>query len=236
MMMSVVPAQQGIGIIQFTNDTAPAKLAGMPVQSIITSVNNTATPTLAAFQAAMTRTSPGQAVFVVAWKDGASATYTVTLGNDGKGRPILGIQALETTTSYYHPFTDADRYGGIPGALLVYISLPFTGRAPLQSPTTDFYVVTGPWAAVPEPVFYLLANALYWLFWLNLMLGMTNALPAVPLDGGYVFRDGLHALVARVRGGMAADARERVVKNVSYVFALAILTLIVWQLIGPWIF
>ncbi len=232
MMMSVQPAQQGVGIIEFTSDAAPARAAGIPVRAIITSVNNTTTPTLAAFQGAMTRTVPGQEVWVVAWSDGSSRTYTVTLGDD-VGRPILGIRAIETTTTYYHPFTDVDRYGGVPGALLVYISLPFTGRAPLQSPTTDFYVVTGPWAAVPEPVFYLLANSLYWLFWLNLMLGATNALPAVPLDGGFVFRDGFEALLARLRGGAAPERRERTSRIVSYAFALLILALILWQFIGP---
>ncbi len=232
MMMSVVPAQQGIGIIQFTNDTAPAKVAGIPERSIITYVNSEPTPTLVAFQAVMATTHPGEIVPVSAWKDGVTVTRDVTLGNDS-GRPILGIQAMETTTSYYHPFTDLDRYGGLPGALLQYIALPFTGRAPLQSPATDFYVVTGPLGAMPTSVFYLIANTLYWLFWLNLMLGATNALPAVPLDGGYVFKDGVGALLARFRKGVEPARRERSVRIVSYAFALLILSLILWQIIGP---
>jgi len=236
MMLSVQPAQQGVGIIEFTSDSAPARIAGIQARSIITSVNNTTTPTLAAFQAAMAKTHPGQEVWVVAWYGGSSSTYdNVTLGDDGTGRPILGIRAVETSTSYYHPFTDADRFGGIPGALLVYISLPVTGRAPIQSPMTDFYVVTGPWAAVPEPLFYLIANSLYWLFWLNLMLGGSNALPAIPLDGGLVFRDGVEALLARLRGGVAPERRERTVRIVSYAFAFLILALILWQFIGPWL-
>lgn len=235
MMLSVVPAQQGVGIIGYTPGiTSPAEVAGIPVRSIITSVNNTSTPTLATFQQAMTRTHPGQEVWVVAWKDRNSTTYTVVLGADpDTGHPILGIQALETTTSYYHPFTDLDKYGGVPGALLQYIALPFTGRAPLQAPATDFYEITGPWAAVPSDLFYLIANSLYWLFWLNLMLGATNALPAVPLDGGYVFKDGLESLFAKVRGGAEPARRERSVRIVSYAFALLILSLILWQIIGP---
>ncbi len=235
MMLSVVPAQQGVGIVSFTMENAPAEVAGIPVRSIITSVNNTPTPTLAAFQAAMAKTHPGQTVTVGAWKDGVSTPYPVTLGEDPSvpGRPILGISALETTTSYYHPFTDLDRYGGVPGALLQYISLPFTGRSPLQAPATDFYAITGPWAAVPADLFYVIANTLYWLFWLNLMLGATNALPAVPLDGGYVFKDGIEALLARVRGGVEPAKRERSVRIVSYAFALLILSLILWQIIGP---
>ena len=116
---------------------------------------------------------------------------------------------------------------------LAYISLPFAGLQPMQGLATEFYVVHGPLAALGEGAFWVLANVFYWVFWLNLMLGMTNALPAVPLDGGYIFRDGLHALVARVRKGMAVERRDRVVKNVSYAFALMILALILWQFIGP---
>ena len=232
MMLSVQPVAPGVGIVAYSSETSPAFVAGIPVGSIITSVNGTATPTPAILRAVTARSQPGDDVTVVAWKNGASQTYTVRLGNDS-GVPILGIRGLNTQTSIYHPFTDLDAYGGVPGSLLTYISLPFIGYAPLQPPLTDFYVITGPWGAVPASVFYLLANALYWLFWLNLMLGATNALPAVPLDGGFVFKDGVEALLARARKGLAPERRERIVRTVSYAFAFLILALILWQVIGP---
>jgi membrane-associated protease RseP (regulator of RpoE activity) len=103
----------------------------------------------------------------------------------------------------------------------------------MQGVAAEFYVINGPLAGLGEGAFWALANAMYWLMWLNLMLGMTNALPAVPLDGGYIFRDGIHAIMATFRSGMAVEQREKVARNVSYAFAFLILTLIVWQLIGP---
>jgi hypothetical protein len=39
--------------------------------------------------------------------------------------------------------------------------------------------------------------------------------------------------MATFRSGMAVEQREKVARNVSYAFAFLILTLIVWQLIGP---
>lgn len=232
MMLAVQPAAPGVGIIAYSSDSSPAKVAGIPVGSIITEVNGTATPTPTQLRAVTGLSQPGDNVTVIAWKDGVSQSYVVRLGDDN-GVPILGIRGLNTQTSIYHPFTDLDAYGGVPGALLVYISLPFSGYAPLQPPLTDFYAVTGPWAAVPAPVFYLLANALYWLFWLNLMLGATNSLPAVPLDGGFVFKDGIEALLARARRGLSPERRERIVRTVSYAFAFMILALILWQFVGP---
>jgi len=66
-----------------------------------------------------------------------------------------------------------------------------------------------------------------------LMLGATNALPAVPLDGGYLFTDGIEGLVSRLRKGIPTEQRDRIVRGVSYTFAFLILGLVLWQLIGP---
>jgi membrane-associated protease RseP (regulator of RpoE activity) len=234
MVYGIAPVQQGIGIVGVDPDS-PAENAWprpMEVGSVITALNDTATPTLLEFAAARAGTQPGDNVSVDAWKDGVTTRHWVVLG-DRDGTPILGIRTVETSTSFYHPFSTADRFGGVPGALILFISLPFVGYIPLQSPTTDFYQLTGPWGAVPEPAFYLIANALYWLFWLNLMLGATNALPAVPLDGGFVFKDGVDALLARLRRGLPVERRDRIVRGVSYAFALLILALILWQLVGP---
>jgi membrane-associated protease RseP (regulator of RpoE activity) len=153
--------------------------------------------------------------------------------NPSTGRALLGIYAFDLSTDYYHPLTNPDKFGGVPRAILAYISLPFSGYAPIQDPATRFYQIQGPLALLPEGFFWILANALYWLFWLNAMLGATNALPAVPLDGGYVFRDGLESIVVRLRKGIRTEDRDRIVRQVTNLSALLILALIVWQLIGP---
>jgi len=89
-----------------------------------------------------------------------------------------------------HPFAGVDSFETTFAAGVYYISLPFpqVGLSPLQSPVTDLYDVSGPLGALPDSVFWPMANIFYWMFWINLMLGATNCLPAVPLDGGYVFK------------------------------------------------
>src|SRR2546428_795158 len=143
------------------------------------------------------------------------------------------LYAVDVSTDYYHPLTNPARFDGVPRALLAFVSLPFSGYSPIGDPATRFYQIQGPAAAIPAPLFWLIVNALYWLFWLNLMLGATNALPAVPLDGGYIFRDGIESLVSRLRKGMPVEARDRIVRGLSYTFAFLILALVLWQLIGP---
>jgi membrane-associated protease RseP (regulator of RpoE activity) len=65
------------------------------------------------------------------------------------------------------------------------------------------------------------------------MVGMTNVLPAVPLDGGYLFRDGLDALVKRFKKNASDEERIKYVGKITYALAIFVLFLIMWQLIGP---
>ncbi|OGS47897.1 MAG: hypothetical protein A3K68_04465 [Euryarchaeota archaeon RBG_16_68_13] len=233
MSSSVTPVHEGVGIIGFSEPDSPARDAGLQPYTIITSFNGAEIRSYAEFVRAKEATVANQVVPVTTYDGTSYAYYDVTLLSDGAGGSLLGIYGIDTSTEYYYPLSNPDRFGGVPNAILTYISLPFAGRAPIQDPAARFYEIQGPLAVLPAEAFWLLANAFYWLFWLNVMLGATNALPAVPLDGGYIFKDGLESLVVRLRRGLAAEARDRVVRNVSYVFALFILALILWQLIGP---
>lgn len=232
MTSSVAPVHAGVGIVDFSMDS-PAQQAGLQPFTVITSFNGTEIQTYADFTRARDLTVPGQSVNLTTYDGTAYRNFTVVLGSDPGGKGLLGIYGIDTSTDYYAPLANPDRFGGVPNAVITYISLPFAGRAPIQDPTSRFYEIHGPLAALPPDVFWLLANSLYWLFWLNVMLGATNALPAIPLDGGYIFKDAVEGLVVRVRKGMPSEARERIVRNVTYVFAVLILVLIVWQLVGP---
>ena len=235
MMSAVTPVHAGVGIVGFTPQSG-AENASMQAYTVITKVNGTTVNSFTDFTTALDHVHANETIPVEAYNPstGTYAWYNVTLGYDAAtGRPLLGIYALDVSTDYYHPFTNLDKFGGVPGAILSYIALPFSGRAPVQSPEIQFYQISGPLSVIPQPLFWLLANTMYWLFWLNAMLGATNALPAVPLDGGYIFRDGITALVTRVRGSLPPEQKDRVVRQVSYLFALFILALILWQLVGP---
>ena len=238
MATSVQPVHDGVGIVAFPQTgPSPAQAAGMQPFTVITSINGTEIHAFTDFTAALAKAPLNQAISVVAYDPatGNSATYSVILTerNANTGRAVLGILAFDMDTSYYHPLTNPDRFNGIPGAILSYISLPFQGRSPIDEPTVRFYRVTGVAAGLPAPLFWILANTAYWLFWLNVMLGATNALPAIPLDGGYIFKDGIEGLLSRIRKGIPTDQRDRIVRGVSYAFAFLILGLVVWQFIGP---
>jgi len=112
-----------------------------------------------------------------------------------------------------------------------YISLPLLGLSPVPEEITGLYEVSGPLSALPTSSFWVIANSLYWVFWLNILLGLFNALPAVPLDGGHLFRDGVEALSEKL--GLTEEVGEKLSSGMTYAFALLVLFLLMWSMIGP---
>jgi membrane-associated protease RseP (regulator of RpoE activity) len=160
--------------------------------------------------------------------------YDYTDDEKDNGTGYFGITYNDVKTLpkvLSRPFSNADSFKEVLGNSVTYIALPFWGLSPFHSPITDVYEIQGFWSFLPANVFWVLANIFYWVFWINLMLGLTNALPAVPLDGGYIFKDGADSFLHR----FIRDEKKRVkrVDMLCYTVALFILFLILWQIIGP---
>ena len=66
-----------------------------------------------------------------------------------------------------------------------------------------------------------------------MLLGTFNALPMKPLDGGYVFKDGMDSLIKRIKKGLTRKKREHYVNVISNFIAFLFLILILWTLIIP---
>ncbi|MBC7107632.1 MAG: site-2 protease family protein [Methanomassiliicoccales archaeon] len=132
-----------------------------------------------------------------------------------------------------HPYEGVTDLDGFISSTLTYISLPFLGLAPLRSPLADLFVPGGTMAFLPTSTFWVIANCMYWIFWINLMVGLTNVLPAVPLDGGYLFKDWLDSFVRKFKKNATEKEREKYIAAITYALAFFVLVLILWQIIGP---
>jgi membrane-associated protease RseP (regulator of RpoE activity) len=135
-----------------------------------------------------------------------------------------------------HPLAGVNDPTTFVGSTLLYIALPFQGLAPIESPLADLFTPSGILAGLPANVFWFLGNCVYWIFWINLMVGMTNVLPAIPLDGGFLFRDALDFVIQRLKNNASEAVRQKYVAKITYLLAIMVLFLIVWQLIGPRLF
>ena len=148
-----------------------------------------------------------------------------------EGAGVVNIEVLSQRLA--SPYANMQSPGDFITDTLRYISLPFLGLAPVQSPVTELFHPGNVVAPFGDDMFWITANILYWVFWINLMVGMTNVLPAIPLDGGFLFKDGLDAFVQKVRKNATEEQRGRYVRAITLGLALFVLFLIVWQLIGP---
>ena len=102
--------------------------------------------------------------------------------------PIAGVA---------HPFAGVKDLPSMARASAGFFGQPFLGYSPVEGPITDLYEPSGILAPVPHDIYWLLVNIFYWAFWTNIVLGITNALPIIPMDGGLVLGDLLKGLAHR---------------------------------------
>ena len=77
------------------------------------------------------------------------------------------------------------------------------------------------------------ADILFWIGWINFYVGLFNCLPAIPLDGGYVFREMLNPLLQL--GIKEEKRKKKVAKAIASFIALFIFASIVIMLAGPYV-
>ncbi len=59
-----------------------------------------------------------------------------------------------------------------------------------ETPDTLYY-------QVPFAGFWGVVHLLFWCAWININVGIFNAIPMIPLDGGYIFKEGVDRLLDR---------------------------------------
>jgi len=80
---------------------------------------------------------------------------------------------------------------------------------------------------------FLLIDMLFWIGWINLFVGLFNCLPAIPLDGGHVFKEMLNPLV---RLGIKEEkVKEKIVTAITALIAVFIFGSIVLMIAGPFV-
>ena len=235
---SVHPNADGVGVA-YVVDQSPAANASIAAGDIVTAVNGTPTPTNAALFDALSRTTPNETVTVGFYSESAQRILAVPVVlaaspyEPGKGFLGIGISLL-TPAGIVQEFTwPLGASGGPLVGATTWIILPLAGLQPIQGPTMHYFHLAGPLAALGPDSFWVLANLLFWLAWMNLLLGLSNALPLIPFDGGLLFRDFTAGVLARVKRGWAAGQLEAYAGRLTVVSSLGIVFLIVLQFVAP---
>ncbi len=240
MVASLEPAEDGLLLYSISADYGGAE-AGLEPWMLLTSVDDEEIRDNDDWQRIMNDTYAGQTVNVSVMNAGEAETYAVTLSDKGSyylkyypdlyepwmsGKGFMGVAAEDpqiVTNNLANPTEN----------ILLYISLPFAKLQPFPEHFTSIFEPSGAIGVIPDNLFWILANAFYWIFWLNLMVGLTNALPSVPLDGGFIFADGITGILDKVKTGLSEKRKEEIVDNLVSILAITVVFLVVWQLVGP---
>ena len=111
-----------------------------------------------------------------------------------EGDAFLGVQALSGGTA------GVDRLAG--WNLLIILGTPFENQGVAIHPAQEEMLDAGDgWLSslVGLSGLLFLVNLLFWLIWVNILLGFTNLFPMIPFDGGHLFKDMVHGIMSGVR-------------------------------------
>jgi|GEM_PF-3302042 len=201
----------GILIVGLLQDY-PAEKSGLRVGMRILQVDGVPVNKPDNFTDYMRNTSSGQNIVLRVLANGSIRQFNITLSQPPHDiqRGWLGVTVSDDPFGImfirYQPEVLLDVLRSLPlepRGLLYITLLPFlniigipafggfTGNLP------DLYHPVG-WAEPLGTGIFYIANALFWVGWINLQLALFNSLPIKYLDGGYIFKDWIKAMVERV--------------------------------------
>ena len=216
-----------VPLVQGVYKDFPAADAGLQGYSVITGINGIPVTSQEEVAAIMDGTRPGETVTLMAEKDGVESTYTLTLAewpealDEDRDSGFMGVY-------YYNAPLVKEHLGNVAGlGLLAPIYLTIAPiDAFIQGNTQQLAILLTDtpeqvaWEE-PFPFFWGTVHLAFWLGWFNLLVGMFNAIPIVPLDGGYIMKEGIDRFFERLGWSRYAN---RVVASISgFVTAMLIL-------------
>ena len=183
------PIADGIPVSQIVVDS-PANIAGLLPGDIVTHFNNIPVTDLDSFSQNLDSLSPGDSIVLTIQRQFVTSDYEIVLSSrpDNLEEAFIGIM---------RPSVDLDeslsRYQNglsLSPNILVYFSFPSSDSyaIPFSSSMQNFYTSS------LGNQYTVLTNLLFWIWFINFNLGIFNALPLGPLDGGQAFKRGLKSI------------------------------------------
>ena len=225
---------------------SPADNAGFTKGSFITAISDGTTTTVIGtpeqFSDYMKTTHPDQTIEVTYFVyDPEQRTFSgkqtifVTLDSNGD-IGYLGIamtlSGISFTTpemikdSGINPFYNREGFREISLGLLGYVSQPFKGFSPVPESVTWWYDSTFP----SDEVFWIFVWIVYWIFWLDIVLAISNALPAMPFDGGLLMMGALDWMYEKA--GVPEEKRDEKVGRTGSIISYTMLFVLILVLVA----
>jgi len=221
-------------MIQGVYVDSPAYQAGISPNSVIYAVNGFTVESVTDVSDILQTTAPGDDLAVTTLKDDVLSDYTLVLNEwpEGENAKPVGFMGIQ----YYSPESGKYLFDNLiksPLGPIFLLVLPINtvlagdgmnlGILAFDVPYVDMW-------DVPFSGFWGVVQIFFWIFWFNLLVGTFNALPFIPLDGGYIMQEGVGRLFEKLG---RSDLTSFVVSLVSSVMiSVIILLLIIPYLLG----
>jgi membrane-associated protease RseP (regulator of RpoE activity) len=206
--------------------------AGVPPNSILVAVNGVPVSNRADVTALLDKTKPGDTISLLVETKGTAKEYPLTLAAWPKdlSEKTSGFMGV----SYYDAPLVKEQFSllGQPVGFLILLAIPIysimdpEGWSHFSLLTIDT-IDTVMWQ-VPFAGFWFVVQLLFWCGWFNFVVGTFNALPLIPLDGGYILKEGVDRIFDR-RGWLQYS--NYVVSAVSYAMLAILLAVVVLPLL-----
>jgi RIP metalloprotease RseP len=151
---------------------------------------------------------------------------------------VSGMVIGEFSAKEYHeylcsiPSSLTSINGWLRLTILPIIPIDFGGFSSFNPLLSHFYEPVGIASFLGKNVFSL-ADVLFWTAWINFLVGLFNALPASPLDGGYIFREVLNPVLGvRIKD---EKKKEKFSKAITAAVTIFIFSSIFFTAVGPYI-
>ncbi len=214
--------------LSLVQQSGPAYEAGLREEDIVMSIDGEPTPNAPEFQGVLANTSPGDEVAVEYGRNGTENETTVTLGEHPRDsdRGFLGVsyysRSEEVGLTPYDagtPHSLLSSYDPVDWLVSIFLPLGIVSSRffGFDGFVLGFYELEGP-AATFGGAYWFGLNLLYWTGWVNFNLGLFNCIPALPLDGGHILREGVDRAISAtgtLEEAVAERASDAVVVAIS---------------------
>jgi membrane-associated protease RseP (regulator of RpoE activity) len=159
----------------------------------------------------------------ITWRDTNDQEITKIASIPARVQPNTGILGVTITNVSPDPEFVLSRYKSAFGSNPIAILLPPT-MAEGSVPYSD--LMAPKYSSTLGSSFPIIANFLFWLWFINFNVGIFNALPIGPLDGGQLY----NSLIER-----KVSAGSTRLKNASLILTLVMVMIVAISFILPWI-
>ena len=180
----------------------PAYNASVPPDSLILAIDGETVSSYMDVSRILNGTSPGDTISLTILNSGEESLYNITLSEwpEGSGAKDSGFMGI----SYYNNQVISDTFGTYTLSPLGPMFLSYIPINVFMGDDTSglgFLLIDRPYQVAwnePFPGYFQVIQVVFWLFWWNFVLGTFNALPLVPLDGGYILREAADRFAERI--------------------------------------